>query len=361
MIPRFGRTCGNLLICLAVVCAVIGCSNADGSNSCGPFGNPPAENVSSVKPSCRPGKLIGPWKDSDGTDRYACIYEPHIDAGNRKLPMIVYVHPSLFSAGWVTVTNLLDFQDSVSLTPDANAPGYIVLAPEGRNTAHFYPFPDNQGIGWDNWYRQLDPHGDVKIGDTVYRENVDAATIDHFIAEQVAAGKVDPNRIYVTGWSNGAAMAILYAVNRPNIAAAAVYSAPDPFGALGDPCPQVPIVPIGSLPPNNKQVRIFNPNIPAMHIHNSCDIGGICPNGEEMAKQLRAVGVKFEDVILDGDGNRVNACDISCGSKPEGGLSFWSNPWSASVGAWHHLQWPKKSTPKMLDFFRNHPLGAAHQ
>ncbi len=90
-----------------------------------------------------------------------------------------------------------------------------MLAPVGRKTTHYYPVPYNRGLGWDNWYRQLDPAGDVKIGATLYRENVDAAAIDHFIAEEVGADKADPNRIYVTGWSNGAAMAYLYALNRP--------------------------------------------------------------------------------------------------------------------------------------------------
>ena len=77
----------------------------------------------------------------------------------------------------------------------------------------------------------------MKIGAALYRENVDAAAIDHFIAEEVTTDIADPNRIYVTGWSNGAAMALLYALNRPRVAAVAVYSAPDPFGAFDDPCP----------------------------------------------------------------------------------------------------------------------------
>ena len=37
-------------------------------------------------------------------------------------------------------------------------------------------------------------------------ENADAATIDHFIAAEVTTENVDTRRIYVSGWSNGAAM-----------------------------------------------------------------------------------------------------------------------------------------------------------
>src|SRR5439155_1470071 len=82
---------------------------------------------------------------------------------------------------------------------------------------------DDRGTGWDNWYRQLDKSGGAVTVDGVsYPQNVDAATIDHFIDEEVATGKVDTRRIYVTGWSNGAAMGFLYALSRRRIAAAAV-------------------------------------------------------------------------------------------------------------------------------------------
>ena len=224
---------------------------------CGPFGDPSAAVISDDKPGCGDGKLLGPWKDADGIDRYACLWMPKTESANSKLPMIVYLHPSLFGAGWTTQTNILDLQNTVSLSDDPKKVGYIVLAPEGRNTTHYYPYPDNSGIGWDNWYRQLNPAGDVKIGNSTWRENADAATIDHFIAAEVATGQVETNRIYISGWSNGAAMGILYAVNRPNIAAAAVYSAPDPFGAFDDTCQQRPVA---TPPTDNKDIQIFNPS-----------------------------------------------------------------------------------------------------
>src|SRR5208282_2123727 len=233
------------IVCLAAVVVLFSCASSikEGAvhNSCGPFGAPSAAVISDVKPNCGEGELLGPWKDADGIDRYACLYNPKSQAVHSKLPMIVYLHPSLFGAGWITQTNILELQNSVSLTDDPKQVGFIVLAPEGRKTTHYYPFPDNKGIGWDNWYRQLNPAGDVKTGDTIWRENADAATIDHFIAVEVATGKVDTARIYISGWSNGSAMGILYAVNRPNIAAAAVYSSPSPFGAFNDPCPQRPV------------------------------------------------------------------------------------------------------------------------
>ncbi len=267
--------------------------------------------------------------------------------------MIVYLHPSVVSAGWITLTNILDFQDSVSLTDDSKNVGYIVLAPEGRKTTHYYPFPDNKGVGWDNWYRQLNPAGDVKIGDTTWRENADAAAIDHFIEAQLATGRVDVTRIYVSGWSNGGAMGYLYALNRPNIAAAAVYSAPSPFGAFSDPCPQQPVA---GPPGNNKQLQIFNPAARTMHIHNSCDIGGICPNGEQLAGELNAAGVFVDDVILDNHHRRVYSCTSSCGTDPNAGRDSTASIMGSVIGFGNHTRWPKEWTIAMLEFFRRHPL-----
>ncbi len=101
--------------------------------------------------------------------------------------------------------------------------------------------------------------------------------------------------------------------SRQSVAAAAVYSAPDPFGAFNDPCPQTPVP---RAPTSNAQVQIFNPHVPLMHVRNSCDIGGICPNGNNFAQQMRSIGISLEDVILDPDGNRSPHVMPSCGTSP---------------------------------------------
>jgi len=301
--------------------------------------------------------MLGPWKDGDGTDRYACIYEPAAARPGRKLPLLVYLHPSLFGTWTIKYTDLLDLQQTDLLRAGSDsAGGYAILAPRGRNTTHRYPWPDNSGLGWDNWYRQLNPAGGVKVGRTVYPENVDAATIDHFVGEAASFGNIDTRRIYVTGWSNGAAMAILYAVNRPNVAAAAVYSAPDPFGALTDRCGQKPV---DAVPSSDAEVRIHNPRASVMNVHNACDVSGICPNGEKLAAELRAAGVNFEDVILDANGNRVEACLDQCGANPWGGLSFFRHPIDWWTGLHHHEKWPKSWGRRMLQFLAAHPLRPA--
>jgi poly(3-hydroxybutyrate) depolymerase len=324
---------------------------------CNPFGDPPAIVTGMIKPDCLHGRMLGPWKDANGDDRYACLWVPHRTGSSPRLPMVVYLHPSLFGPETVAKTGLLAYQDNTSLRADRTA-GFIVLAPMGRKTLHHYPRPDEKGLGWDNWYRQLDPAGAVTAGKALYRPNVDAAAIDHFVGEAMSSGKVDPERLYVMGWSNGAAMAYLYGLNRRTIAAAAIYSAPDPFGALNDPCPQTPRAgPAG----DDAQIEVFNPALPAMHVHNSCDIAGLCPNAERMAAQMRSAGIAVRDVIIDYTQTPVNQCTLACGAAEDGVATAGANPLGFSVGFIEHSRWPKKWTPLMLDFLRSHPLHSGSQ
>ena len=353
MILDGGRKMRRMLLCCVAAVAV--CSSA-AADDCNPFGNAPRTIVpDSTVTTCSGGTTIGPWPDGDGTPRHACLYEPAFASAARPLPLVVYLHPSLFTADTIPfATNLLAFRDTANVSGDPARPGFILLAPWGRATTHFYPAPDDQGTGWDNWYRQLDPSGGARIiGGLAYPQNVDAATIDHFIGAEVATGKIDTNRIYVTGWSNGSAMGFLYALNRPQIAALAVYSAPNPFRAFNDPCPQTPVF---GRPSSDTQVRLFNRRLPTYHVHNDCDIAGICPNGELLRTQLQAIRIGFTDVIINSAQQRVAACLDACGTNPDADVNFADNPLGYTVGSENHGRWPSLWTQDMLDFFRTHPL-----
>ena len=325
---------------------------ARAQNSCTAFGNPPRGNVLAVVPLCgEGGTLLGGFTDGGGTPRFACLYPPSAPASGVKYPMIVFLHPSLVNADSVKSTPLFADRDTVNIS-DGAVTGFIILAPQGRNTQHFYPAPDNQASGWDNWYRQLSPETQVGANGSVFAENVDAQTIDHFIQQQVATGTVDTNRIYLVGWSNGAAMSFLYGANRSNIAAAAVYSAPDPFGALEDPCQQTPM---SGPPASIQQIRLSAPGIPTFQVHNACDIAGICPNSHLIAGQLQAAGGTIDlEMIIDG-GTVVSACDAACGTNPNGDPN---NLLAATVGTSNHTTWPVSQTPQMLQFLQQHPLSA---
>jgi len=343
----------------AAITGAAAAATSDPAPNCSPFGNPPAtvtadQYPGSKVPACYLGQRLGPWKDRDGYDRYACLYEPPSASSAAPLPLLVYIHPSLFPADTLeTATDILEFQNVASLSADPDRAGFIVLAPQGRSTKHFYPSPDDQGLGWDNWYRQFDPGGDTFVDGTVYPENVDAVTIDHFLDRELATGKVDTNRIYVTGWSNGAAMSYIYGLSRPSIAAIAVYSAPDPFHAFNDPCPQVAVA---DDPSNNGQIHIFNEGLPTMHVHNDCDIAGLCPNGERMATLLRGQGIIVDDLLINSLFLPVSSCLDVCGTNPNANADLAANPGGITLGSVNHTHWPQIWTPAMLEFLRAHPL-----
>jgi membrane protease YdiL (CAAX protease family) len=314
---------------------------------CGPFGDPPAKIFASVKPECLgETRLIGPWNDSDGTPRYACGYEPPAATRSRRLPLIVFLHPSLYTTDMAA--NLAKLATTANLSDDASRGG-ILIAPEGRNISHFYTVPDDKGLGWDNWYRQFADHS-VTLDGNAYPENADAEAIDHFVKDEVASGQVDADRIYVIGWSNGAAMAYVYSLSRPNVAAIAVYSAPDPFRAFNDPCSQTPVT---AEPANQREVRIANERLAAYQIHPDRDLAGLCPNIESLQRRLGAIGISFQDTVVDWKLAPVNGCFDQCGTNAAGD---WSNPLSLNLGYWLHTHWPFEWDPQMLDYLRMHPL-----
>ncbi|HTO55305.1 MAG TPA: hypothetical protein VMR50_18115 [Myxococcota bacterium] len=339
-----------LLLALTLVsaCALHGSALAQ---SCTPFGDAPAKLIDSSAPRCPGGSVLGPWADPDGTPRWACLWTPRAPSDTPR-PLLVYVHPSLATADSAqSGTNLLSFIDGSALAAPGGPAGFILLAPTGRDTTHHYPAPDAQGTGWDHWYRQFNPAGDVTVNGVSYRENVDAATLDHFIDAEVATGAVDTQRIFLTGWSNGTSMSYEYALNRPNVAAIAVYSGASPYQRMSDPCPQTPVT---DAPVSNAQVRVFDPRVPTYQVHNNCDGGGMCPNVLRLDGELRAFGAVAQGQIINASQRAVNRCLASCGRDPDGSAL---NPLALTLGLRNHIRWPDEWTDDMLAFLQKHPLG----
>ena len=268
------------------------------------------------------------WTDARHEARAACLITPPGASPRTPLPMLVYLQgsiapavPQLFTNGWLPLTR------TANLNGDPAHPGFILLVPIGRNTHHFYPAPDDYGLGWDNWHRNLDRNSPDL--------NLDVAAIDQFIGQVQARGIVDANRLYMTGWSNGAAMAQLYALNTPAVAAAAVYSSPAPFSDVQDPCQQTPFA---------------TTLTPLMDIHNSCDIIGICQTGSRFHEVLAQQYPRLQQnpVIVNALKQPVAACDNSCSSQAV--LS------PSAPGAINHLIWPLSQNEAMFTWLRDHPL-----
>ena len=258
------------------------------------------------------------WTDAANESRKACLITPSNASTSSKLPLVVFLQGSLFPAPIQLILNdWVSQSGTADLTGDSKRPGFILLLPIGRNTHHFYPFPDNYALGFDNWNR-----------------NLDVAAIDQFVSQVESRNIVDTNRVYATGWSNGAAMAQLYALNTPSIAASAVYSSPDPYSDVQDPCEQTPFA---------------TTLTPLMDIHNACDIIGICQTGTQFHQDLARLFPKLKQnvIIVDSDKNQVQACNASCAEQTI------TNPGTAN-----HLLWPQKWNEAMFTWLREHPLSA---
>ena len=132
---RTSFRCVSLLVLLSWCVVFAGCKHRE-AGECSPFGDKPATLYGAPIPECTEGARLGPWNDRDGTQRYACLYEPPVTASTaRPLPLIVFIHPSLFPADMLQRwTDLLDHLASADLSGDPARRGFILLAPEGRDT-----------------------------------------------------------------------------------------------------------------------------------------------------------------------------------------------------------------------------------
>lgn len=332
-------------------------SGAHAAAACTAFGNTPRpvnKSISQVQNAlitCKNGVKLGGYSDGDGLARNACLYDNSAATRAHPLPLVVYLQASMANIDTqIAKTGLLDERISVNLTDEPDRPGFVLLAPLPRFTTHYYPVPNGYSLGFDVWYRQFSRQPQT-VGGKRYAPNVDFATIDHYIDEQVASGRVDPRRIYLVGYSNGASTAVLYAQNRPEVAAAAVYSAPDPYGFLNDPCQQQPVA-----DSTNGSAEILVPRIdaPIFHLHNDCDVYGSCPSGEHFQQQLDdSATAMMSSQIINKAQSAVSACDNACGTDPNGSAY---NLKARLTGNTNHNRWPDLWNTRLLDFLREHPL-----
>src|SRR5262249_25073181 len=136
-------------------------------------------------------------------------------------------------------------------------------------------------------------------------KNPDIRSADHLVDDLVKTQAIDPKRIYVSGWSNGAAFAHQYLLARHStatpggsrIAAAAVYAAADPYVHTGERlCP---------LDPKPSGIA------PLLEVYRACDALVPC---EPIHKWLASVGnPSVRSILLDARGQEVKECDASCG------------------------------------------------
>lgn len=298
-------------------------------------GNPPrpvtkadlSSMHASVSSQCQAnGGEVLRLNDPGGAPRIGCLHIPANTSAISKRPLLVFLGGAIYPGYPEALkSNIVGMSHNADLSGDATRPGFILLTIEGRDTEHYYPTNStNKGLGWDNWYRNLN-RNDPAI-------NVDVASIDSFMADVEARGIVDLRRKYITGWSNGAAMALLYGMNTPGIAATAVYTSPEPFSDVQDPCAQTPFA--------------SNPR-PLMTIHNSCDLYGFCQTGSVgFRDKVRAAlpSVELSSIIINAQQRQVASCEARCAGSTN------------RRGTLPHARWPLQWNDALLAFLRARPL-----
>jgi len=303
-------------------------------------------SVSTPIPTCRTrpdgGRPMfddGPplqWSDN-GQLRAACVYKPA--GGNRSL--VVFLHGSAGSADNV--------YDVTSLRSKAADAGFVLVSEQGR----VLPNP-NGNLGTEERH------------DIYFRSpasNPDYRNLDRLIDSLVADGGIDPRRIFLVGWSNGAFFSQQYGIARHatptqggnRVAAVVAYAGGDPFQNIS--ATQSPTCAHASVPQTS---------LPIMIVHRTCDSAVGCdadqqnkfsnpPGYDRTAWVARLRGpladANVTELLVDADGIQRTACTpmLLCGQL--GGFI-------------NHVRWPdgvadmggRDWEPQMLSFLEGHPL-----
>jgi poly(3-hydroxybutyrate) depolymerase len=283
--------------------------------------------------------------ESDGITRAACVYSPRTATSSTPRPLVVYLHGAGGNAAAIyDSTSLRSKARTFDLAGDGIR-GFVLAAHQGRNQENENGNPP--ASRHDVYYRAFE--GAVN--------NADARSLDTMVDDLVATGTVDPTRIYVTGWSNGAFFGQAYALFRRRtptpgghrVAAVVAFDGADPFQTprrdlLGCELDAPPSVPL-----------------PVMLIHRACSIVG-CDAAQNTALDLppgfdvttwaarleEEIGATVVNRVIERDGT-VGACDAVC---------------SSTIATLQHLYWPDgiadrsgiDHEPEMLSFLRDHPL-----
>jgi len=303
-------------------------SESDNGFTCSADGAPPIRTVprTTRRPFCEQGRVLA--FDQEGITRYACLNLPQqaeeeqSQIAGKRWPLLIYLHGSLTTPDslYTFGRGLFNLHHLYPLSGDPDVLGFILLSPEGRKAV---PWPSSSGpetgwgFHWDSWYRNP-------------IDNLDALAIDHFVDEVVSTGLVDPARIYVFGWSNGAYMAALYGVWRSDrIAAIGQYAGADSWSR--SPCPV--------------QLQ-FDRQVPLVLLRNLCDALVPCDATNDWIDTLTEQSWPFEYHSLNVTGTRTDqdrVCAQHC---------------SRGEGLFEHIRWPAEDVlaDDLLSFLKQHTL-----
>lgn len=298
------------------------------------------------------------WVDPGGVTRSACLFTPTGASSSSQRPLVVWLH----GGGSGSADDLYDYTSlrakapSYDLSGDLQRPGFLLLSVHGRHL-HYPTEAPRDGNHHDFYFRDF----------VAPSRNPDIANVDRLIDDLVRTGKVDAQRIYLMGWSNGGFFSQMYVIarqhtptpggNRP--AAAVAYTAADPFNNLNT--GQSPSCQLDPYPSSNAPIFL---------VSRACDIVAC---DAEQAKSLESQGGAVEpghivsewEVTLR---NRILNPNVSrrivAGNGQNTARCTSASFCTTGIAVLNHVRWPDgvaddsgiDHEPAMLDFLRDHPL-----
>lgn len=258
------------------------------------------------RPACR-GAQVLEWKDGEGSPRYACVFSPRDVELRAPLPVVVFFHAAHDDPTSVDKkTTLRRLGARLDLTGDPTRAGFIVLAPQGRAIQG-----GRRGATFDVAYTGAD--------------NVDVATVDHFLDVLDAKKLVDRRRIYTLGNGAGGLMALTYAMLRADrVAASAVFASEAP----------------------SAEWQCAEPPPPAMAVYRACDAVVPCESVERWVRARQAASAETASLRLGTAGEEEPLCAVR-------------NKCTERKGAANHARWPKLREEDMVRFLGRHSLAVA--
>ncbi|MCA9619412.1 MAG: hypothetical protein KC731_10320 [Myxococcales bacterium] len=255
------------------------------------------------RPGCR-GARVFERRDANGAPRYGCVYEaPEIEE-REPLPLVVFLHGPFDDAAAVNdKTRLRALYHKLDLTGDPKHPGFIILSVQARKLA------GSPSLRWD-----VDHHS---------RDNLDVVTIDHFVDDLLAEGRVDARQIYAIGQGRGGVMANLYAMLRPDRVAG--------FGAY-------------AADASSLAWSCDAPPTPGAILYRACDTITPCADVERWLAVRSEQHAPTFSLRLDG----VNGVEPSC--------ALSKSACREKRGTANHHRWPAKRERDLLEYLGQYSL-----
>lgn len=272
----------------------------------------------------------------NGSTRHYCSYN---DADAARLPLIVFMHGAGDSPDALAHTDL----PKKALQPIFNgSTGFVLIAPLGRYLEWPRSGAGGCGMHWDFYHRNLKSPSD----------NPDVALVDALIDEYVSSGKVDPDKVFMTGWSNGGFFSQLYTVARfslgtpktdTKIRAASVFTAADPFNDIA--FNHTPSCELQPYPKSQAPLMITSKDCDLI----CCNAKQPCPSSspgyyveEWVADAQKKMGNQIRWDLINAAGELVHECD----DNP----STCNNVRAIA----NHIKWPLNREDEMLSFLNTH-------